>query len=130
MSEHDEYGLEKPHQTWMERGNEWIRPKEGAGAAEQIGRALAAAPVLIGGHVLDSYPGLNGGYLPGEAGHIDHSYKVEEYQRQRRDAEAQAKQAEQAREQASGPEGECNPDTGDEVPYYLKREPTYEWMAD
>lgn len=129
MSEHDEYGLEKPHTTWMEDANELMRPKEGAGPGEQLLRAFGAAPVLIGAHILDGIPIVNGGALPGEAGHIKHSYDVAEYQRRRAEIEAQREPAPGA---DYGPEGECDSETGDEVPYYLRREvePTYQWMAD
>ena len=135
MSEHDEYGLKKPHKSWTERGNDWIKPGEDAGAAEQIGRGLAAAPVLLGAHFMDEFSTFPGFFL----GEMSHGVEVENYNRER----ARHEPGPQYVPSEPGPDlrgldenGECNPDhdgvNADGVPYFLERpaEPTYQWMAD
>lgn len=150
MSDYDEYGLKKPHKTYMEKANDWIKPGEDAGAAEQIGRALAAAPLLYGAHFADILPlgwlspfGVEGNKLPGLPGEIHHGQEVEAYNRRRAEFEGGPPYlpSEQTDYSELGP-GECSPEQGDVnadgVPFMLERPreqmndavPTYQWMAD
>ncbi len=137
MSDYDEYGLKKPHKSWTERATDLVAPDPSAQTTIwDIPRALAAAPLAIGGHFMDSVP-------MGPFSEIRHGVEVDNYQRERAKHEPGLPYLPSERTDYSdlGP-GECSPEQGDVnadgVPHMLERPreqmddvvPTYQWMAD
>ncbi len=138
MSEHDEYGLEKPHKSWTERTTEAVtcppsyddfgkmENQYGSTVCQLISGVITAPVAALAGHFMDGTPGLNHGKTGAFVAEMEHGAAVDRYQRKRNAIEGGPPYLPSERTDYSdlGP-GECSPEQGDVnadgVPYFLER---------